>query len=1098
MNIIATILIGALSIGTYGHVEFIDYDDGWRSVDSEDIPGAEEWYAETEHFLTPKTWRVWRNGHVVTNDFAAPPLNTHIPILMLTVPPSTTYEGVDISDWYSFIYINDDYNRHSIRLPGESDPDPSVVSFFPGIAGITWDSHAGSTNFHYRAYPIEFNTNSVDDVYADRKIFMPRAPSLSQTSRDSLVSTFDAYFERLYYASQGNKNDWETNEWGTTFAGPDFEFSPTNVYIATSPRFYIRYPGSETNAHRRQIDPSTRLLDAPNINRLVEGVKDLFPACLRIEPVPTPVSIPPRDVMDARPFVFRPHWLTDPRDFPREDSYGSSLWWGSSAPYPVMTQVVYRASGSTNIVVITPDQDDLDVIFPTFDWTDLSISNEFEAIDWCLHSIVLDMAIPDMTTFITRGQHTPIPCVELFRALETATHQTVSPIHDLLGEVKTYDMGCTVLGLLTNAFPRAAKTLPNYEKAFNLHRDSIAVPSDSRRMVSNKISIANQLFAVMDRTVHIPSMDIVLTNVRTKVVREGTYSGHGDPVRIEFEIVDDRLVLSGHPDGFVFDFTLDGESSSNSTEEIVRHFVHAEATTPDLQLPTHVSMEMLDVGGPVSIEHGKFRPGTNVVAAIVKDGEGVAPGDGARMNLRLEDGHGNVIGFAHPNPGAAMSFELSAPDEVVANRSYFYEDPREATGSVLLGPTQPGADFMYSGGTCENEYVNLERFSELWIEPDSGDVQTNEFYRWKSGGGKPYFDREELCAEESSLLSQCKDDLNGFMLERLEFSPYEDQSYAPFSGLMTATGGIKCASVKSSAAPNEYPLSENVTNEEYELNFVFTNYVEVIAVRGFSQTATRDVTNVYDVVESYYAMTNGEVVTELAETNFCYVEEGKIAYGERIADHDLDFIETNYLSHVAVREVTRDRDATFEYPVDVSLNIYENTLHPDCKERAYERYRVSRSTRYEDPERDPETSSSTETAYVGEFEFHIDPDVSHEEHSVISTVTLGFDDASSVFTNQTIQTVMKYLVIVADEHGELTEVLKQWLDPITLELCEESVPLPCPVGTWFSRPAMYYDPKFSSSDAGGEKGLYSGDIIFRTMTRTTWPWSAMYLERNNQ
>ena len=53
MNIIATILIGALSIGTYGHVEFIDYDDGWRSVDSEDIPGAEEWYAETEHFLTP-------------------------------------------------------------------------------------------------------------------------------------------------------------------------------------------------------------------------------------------------------------------------------------------------------------------------------------------------------------------------------------------------------------------------------------------------------------------------------------------------------------------------------------------------------------------------------------------------------------------------------------------------------------------------------------------------------------------------------------------------------------------------------------------------------------------------------------------------------------------------------------------------------------------------------------------------------------------------------------------------------------------------------------------------------------------------------------
>lgn len=1090
MNIVATILIGALSIGTNGHAEFIDYDDGWRLVDSEDIPGSEDWYTETESILTPKMWRVWRNGHVVTNTFAAPPLHTHIPIELHFVPPSPTYEGVDISDWHAYIRINDDYNRRAVRNPGESDPDPSVVAFFPGIAGITWDSHAGSTNFHYRAYPIEFDTNSVDDVYADRKIFMPRAPLLSQTSRDSLVSTFDAYFERLYYASQGNKNDWDEDDWGTTSAGPDFEFSPTNVYIATTPRFDISYPGSETNAHRRQIDQSIRLLDAPNIRRLVSNMKDLFPACIKVEPVPMPASIPPRDVMDARPFVFRPHWLTDPRDYPGGDSYGSSLWWGSSAPYPVVTQIVYRASGSTNVVAIAPDPDELDVIFPTFDWTELAQKDEFEAIDWCLHSIVLDMAIPDTMTFITRGQQTPIPCAELFRALDGG-----APIYHLLNEIKPYNTGCTVLGLLTNAFPRAAKTLPNEEKAFASYRDGILDEAGALRLTTTEIAIANQLFAVMDRTVHIPSMDIVTTNIRRRVEREGTYEGQGDPVKAEFELVDGELVLVGHPDGISFDIDLKGEQDNESTNRIVRHSIHAEATTPDFSIIPVIDLGQYGFGGVIQFEgEGEFAPGTNVVEGIVPD-----PADGLRLNL--VDYYGVTIGVANAKKGELLDAEIAPPEYVRAKRTYFYEDPREADGSVQFGPTQPGVDSTSHGGTVESEYVNLDRAFEVWSEPDWGDGPSNTLYRWRSEGGKSYDDRDDLCSSAGSgALSQRKDDLYDLMLNRISFDPDDPSSYAPFPDSTTITGDVTCGPLNATSIADDYPFVEKRQVEFWTLYFDIPATIDIQAAFWYTQPATRDATNVYDVVENYYSKTNGEVITELATTNLWGTEEGEVIYGDRIPDHDLDiiYVQTN----TVVWEVTTyDKDETYKQPSVINSNVYEYTMHWDNKEKLFERYRIVKHTRYEDPDKDPETERLTNTTYYGEFDFHIDPDELHYEDSYIEELTLGFDDASRVVTNTTEYSIYKYLEIAADEHGNFQSASLRWTDPETAEECSEQVQLPLRVGRWVASPALYWDPKYDEDgyDVGGEKGYFSGDLIFRTMTRTTWPWNAMYLdERNNQ
>ena len=1091
MIIVATILIGALSIGTNGHVEFIDYDDGWRAVDSEYIAGSEDWYTETESILTPKMWRVWRNGHVVTNSFAAPPLHTHIPIELHFVPPSPTYAGVDLSDWHSYIDINDDYNRRAVRNPGESDPDPSVVSFFPGIAGITWNSHAGPTNFHYRAYPIEFDTNSVDEVYADRKIFMPRAPRLSQTSRDSLVSTFDAYFERLYYASQGNKNDWDEDDWGTTSSGPDFEFSPTNVYIATTPRFDIMYPGSETNAHRRQIDQSIRLLDAPNIRRLVANMKDLFPACIKVEPVPMPAVIPPHGVMDARPFVFRPHWLTDPRDFPRGDSYGSSLWWGSSAPYPIVTQFVYRAEGSTNIVAVIPDPEDLDVIFPTFDWTELAQKDEFEAIDWCLHSIVLDMAIPDTMTFITRGQQTPIPCVELFMALDSMD-VGASPIQQQLWKIKTYDTGCTVLGLLTNAFPRAAKTLPNEEKAFARYRDGILDEAGSLRLTTTEIAIANQLFAVMDRTVHIPSMDIVTTNVRRRIERDGTYEGQGDPVKAEFELVDGELVLVGHPDGISFDIDLKGEQDNESTNRIVRNSIHAEATTPDFRIIPGIDLGQYGFGGDIYFNgEGDFVPGTNVVAGIVPD-----PRNGLRLDL--VDNYGVTIGIAHAKEGELLEAEIAPPEYVQANRTYFYEDPREADGSVQFGTTQPGADATSHGGMLESEYVNLDRLFESWSEPDCGDGPSNTLYRWRSEGGKSYYDRDDLCSSAGSgALSQCKDDLYDLMRNRISYDPDDPSSYAPFPDSTTITGDVTCGPLNATSIADDYPFVEKRQVEYWDLYFDIPDFIDIYAYFEYSQPATRDATNVFDVVENYYVQTNGEVVTELATTNTWGKEEGEVVYGERILYNDPVFAYTNM---VVFKSITYDKEEIFHFSSAIHSNVYESTLYDDCKERLYGLYRIVKHTRYEDPEKDPETERLTNTTYNGEFDFHLDPDESHYENLHEEPITLGFDDASRVVTNTTEYSIFKYLEIAADDHGNFQSASLRWIDPETAEECSESVQLPLHVGRWVASPALYFNPRYSDDgyDVSGEKGYFSGDIIFRTMTRTTWPWNAMHLERNNQ
>lgn len=1069
MNIAATILIAALSIGTNGNVEFIDYDS-WRSVEGEDIPGSEEWYTEIDSILTPKMWRVWRNGHVVTNTFAAPPLHTHIPIELHFVPPSPTYEGVDISDWYSYIDINDDYNRRAIRLPGESDPEPSVVAFFPGIVGITWDSHAGSTNFHYRAYPIEFDTNKVADVYADRKIFMPRAPRLSQTSRDSLVSTFDAYFERLYYASQGNKNDWDEDDWGTTSAGPDFEFSPTNVYIATTPRFDIRYPGSETNEHRRRIDPSTRLLDAPNIRRLVANMKGLFPSFLKIEPVSTQATIPPQDIMDARPFMFRPHWLTDPRDYPRGDLYGSSLWWGSSAPWPAADQTV-----STN---------DLDVIFPAFDWTEFELPGEFNAIDWSSHSIALDMAIPDTGTFITMGEQTPIPCAELFRALESMD-DSKSSIEALLNEINTYDSGCTVLGLLTNAFPRAAKTLPSVEKAFEAYRDGVV--DESLRLTTTEIAIANQLFAIMDRTVHIPSMCIVTTNDHHIVRREGTYKGYGDSVKVKYGIVDGRLVIEEIPGGISFRLELDNESEINSVYEVVRHAVHAETTTPTFSIPSSLNLGDSSSGGDIIVEdYYEFMPGTNVVSSIV-------PLDQDGVGLRLIDSNGNTIVLARAMEGFLEDLIVSPPKEVNSHRVYEYEDPMDVTGSVMFGPTQPGVESL----TAENEYANLYRLYESFMEPDFGDIASNTVYRWRSDGGESYYGREDICSAGESAISQCRDELASAMCERLFENPLMPDTYAPFPSTIKINGSLELEQINPRSVPDEYPFEETEYRESWDLYFDIPSDIYVFASLWYTQRAWRFATNIFDVVESYYVKTNGEVVTELATTNMWGREEGEAFYDPRVPEHNLDHFDIQ--TNIVVWEVTTyDKEETYNPPSLVYSNVYEFTLHPDCQEGLYERYRIFKHTRYEDPDKDPETEHLTNTTFYGVTEFHLDPDESHYENSYIDELTLGFDDASRVVTNTTKYTVYKIIEIVADERGRFKSASMIWIDPVTGEELREPAQMPLYVGVWNANPRLYYHLNNTDAHHGGEKGYYFGDIIFRTMTRTTWPWNAMHLERNNQ
>jgi len=82
-------------------------------------------------------------------------------------------------------------------------------------------------------YVEEYDTNSVSTGS-----YVPRSPRLSPEIQAGVLSTFAAYCERQYYASQGQSNVWDEATWGPHNSKKAFWFDPTAYYTLTTTTYW--------------------------------------------------------------------------------------------------------------------------------------------------------------------------------------------------------------------------------------------------------------------------------------------------------------------------------------------------------------------------------------------------------------------------------------------------------------------------------------------------------------------------------------------------------------------------------------------------------------------------------------------------------------------------------------------------------------------------------------------------------------------------------------------------------------------------------------------------------------------------------------------
>lgn len=660
-----------------GKSEFLAPEFTMKSVVAEDTPGSLEWYVPVDKLKLPVKWRITRDGHTVTNSSGG----SRIALAPTTgLWPRDNWNGIFVRDWYCGYDVADaDY----VRLPGESVPEPRYFNLMsPEMFNLTWNTHVGSTNYHYSATACQKDVYDVSSLYSGRELFKPKSSRFDSIARSALLAPYEAYYERLYYASQGQRNEWDPDDWGETSDPQQFDFNPVNDLIVTTPRFHPSYPSNAFEMVNekvlRPVPASHRLLDADNITNIIYSVRDLFPALVQADGLEDKTDDPYPRIMDARPFVFRPHWLTDQRDYPRDDYFGARLWWASTIPPPVSTQLIWGSNGD-HVESTTID------LFPEIgNWQ--TIDELYTAgVPFSCYATTLDM-LSGGDNFSPSGFYADGPCFNLFQSVQS---DCLSAYDGRLLDINIFDVhGLTVPGFLTNCYPRAAASVPNRQDAYDRYVDVGTDKHISRRMVPGRLDLVNQLLSVMDRTIMIPSMHITSTNETHAWRHWCNYQGDRLTVKVRWNGsswdiisgIEDQYELSGTP-----------ELADDKGEEVVdgiRASVSATLTTTNGTAIWGTGSS----GGTLWLPDDQWdlpmnRPLTNVVI-FVEEAAGV--GIWARIDMAnySKIGYSGIPGSLE---GSSLELEILAYLTPHLERYYKTSHPASAENiSIALGPHQPG------------------------------------------------------------------------------------------------------------------------------------------------------------------------------------------------------------------------------------------------------------------------------------------------------------------------------------------------------------------------------------------------------------------------
>ena len=659
-----------------GKSEFLSPEFEMKSVSAEDTPGSSEWYVPVDKLKLPTRWRITRNGHTVTNSSRV----SRIALAPTTgLWPKDEWNGIYVRDWYcGYDVANADY----VRLPGESAPEPRYFNLMsPEMFNLTWNTHVGSTNYHYSATACQKDVYDVLSLYPGRELFKPKSSRFDSVARSALLASYEAYYERLYYASQGPRNEWDPDDWGETSDPQQFDFNPVNDLIVTTPRFHPSYPANAfemvNEEALRPVPASHRLLDADNITNLIYSVRDLFPPFVWVGGLNGETDPWPH-ILDARPFVFRPHWLTDQRDYPRDDNFGAQLWWASTIPPPVSKQLIWGSNGD-HVESTTID------LFPEIDnWK--TVDELYTAgVPFSCYATTLDM-LSGGDNFSPSSYYQDAPCYRLFWAVSS---DCPSAYDGLFEYIETFDVhGLTVPGFLTNCYPRAAASVPNRQDAYDRYVDVGTDTHISRRMVPGRLDLVNQLLSVMDRTIMIPSMHITSTNETHAWRHWCNYQGDRLTIKVRWNGsswdilsgIEDQYELSGTP-----------ELADDKGKEVVdgiRASVSATLTTTNGTAIWGTGSS----GGTLWLPDDQWdlpmnRPLTNVVI-FVEEAAGVGIWARIDMDNYFKIGYSGVPGSLE---GSSLELEILAYLTPHLERYYKTSHPASAENiSIALGPHQPG------------------------------------------------------------------------------------------------------------------------------------------------------------------------------------------------------------------------------------------------------------------------------------------------------------------------------------------------------------------------------------------------------------------------
>ena len=430
-------------------------------VDDSLVPGSLGYFEETNSIALPVGFRFWRKHPdwsptakwtYVTNDLPQPTwVQTNRPAWFVSKskygwmldPSGCSAEGT--YHWFE-------------------DEDWDLAHYYPGRVDYVY--YVGG-NISYKAVATDYRYYQLTN-----SICYPRAMLMTPPLYAALLSTYNAYFSRLYYGSESSEyDDWDMSIFGPVEPCPEFRWNA----MGGETHFEMTYPSTATVA---------------TCHMLFEG-ENKMSICRHSDEF---MSYVVSDSSDATPgFVYRPGWMTSMGQV-NNMANSQQIWWAPSVLPPLVEQI-------NEELRYTPDEDSFG-LFPNFGWTEDPVGTVdmagriYPSQQWECYAMT-------MQNLIGGGLN---PCAKLFADVGYAGDCP-------LGVVKGYSSGFTnLVDFLAWKFPVSATKYSNRPMALKAYRDDVWYGARSKKLEPWGYVFANQAISLPSKIIHIPSIALTTWN----------------------------------------------------------------------------------------------------------------------------------------------------------------------------------------------------------------------------------------------------------------------------------------------------------------------------------------------------------------------------------------------------------------------------------------------------------------------------------------------------------------------------------------------------------------------------------------------------------